>query len=381
MTQQAPMIEGVFQRAEEMGLLPELANLSRLEDKRIHAIRDGAPLSSTEFELLCRALAVDSGAMYAGSASIPKRSPARFRAATAAESPNPTDIRLLALAAEQGRILGHLLSLSGKTVPLSRYRRSVGVEGNETWRQGYQLGESAREALAPTGGPLYDLPSLLNQSGVHVARVSMSPGIDAASIWEPDAVPVLLINANNHHVINHPGIFRACLAHELCHLLHDAGERNLTTRVSWGLEGKGNYHENLEVRARAFAPAFLSPRNYIQSWYDGLNPELKTNSIKMVQILAETWGFSFEGAAWHAQNCGLIEPQEADRLAELQRKPLISLENFEIQEDDYPLSMVHKTLPERTPALWRGWASIVVLEALEEGHISLGRAREILTWN
>lgn len=381
MTHQTPMIEGVFQRAEEMGLLPELAKLSRLDDDRIHQIRDGAPLSSTEFELLCRALAVDSGAMFAGSASVAKRSPARFRAATATESPNPTDIRLLALAAEQGRILGHLLALSGKEVKLSRYRRSVGIEGTELWRQGYNLGESARESLEPTGDPLLDLSSLLNQHGVHVARVSMSPGIDAASIWEPGAVPILLINANNRHVIAHPGVFRACLAHELCHLLHDGGERDLTTHVSWGIEGAGNYHENLEVRARAFAPAFLSPRNYIQRWHDSLGTDAKNNPIQMVQALAETWGFSFEGAAWHAKNCGLIESAEADRLAELQRKPLISLGNFEVREDDYPLSMVHETLPEKTAPLWRGWASIVVLGALEEGHISLGRAREILTWD
>ncbi len=36
--------------------------------------------------------------MYGGQSANPSRSPARFRAATAIERPNPMDVRLLALA-------------------------------------------------------------------------------------------------------------------------------------------------------------------------------------------------------------------------------------------------------------------------------------------
>jgi Zn-dependent peptidase ImmA (M78 family) len=375
------VIERVLQRAREMGLDQDLANLSGLCEARVDGIRSGEPLSSSEFELICRALAVDSGAMYSGDASNPERSPARFRVASTIEGPSPTDVRVLALAAEQGRILGHLMDLLGRPVLLQRHRKIEGLSTTaDLWREGYDLGESARDELAPGGGPLHDLPGLFNDFGVHVARVRLNLSvIDAASIWEPRAVPVVLVNSTSH-VLTHPGPFRASLAHELCHLLHDAGERNLTTSVSWGSEGTGNYDDGLEKRARAFAPAFLAPRPRVSEWHASLAKRLRDDATRMIQAMAEHWGLSFEGAAWHAKNCGLVEPEQAQQLARMPRKPLISLEEFDLQEQFYPPIMFDPELPEKAAPLWQGWASRLVLEALEDGHISIGRAREILTW-
>lgn len=363
-----------------MALAQNLPGLAGISEGRLNTIRCGNPLTSTEFEMICRALAVDSGAMYGGRAASPSRSPARFRSATAIDPPNPMDVRLLALAAEQGRILGHLMTLMRKDIRLQQHKRTVGIQGGELWREGYELGEAAREELIPDNGPLHDFPRLLNDAGVHVARVTFSSeNIDAASVWEPAAVPIVLVNSNTR-AIQHPGAFRASLAHEVCHLLHDAGERDLATNVSWGVEGTGNYHAALEMRARAFAPAFLAPRNSVLEWHRNLTARFKKKPTTMVNALAETWGLSFEGAAWHAKNCGLIEPAEADRLAGMPKKPQISLADFETQIDFYPLAMVHPELPDAPAPLWQGWASFLVLEAVEEGHISIGRAHELLTW-
>lgn len=373
----------MLDRANEMGLDWEVvADLSGVPLQNLVAFKLGRPLTSSEYELVCRALAVDSGAMYSGDASSPARSPARFRKATALEHPNPLDTRILALAAEQGRILGHLSHLVGKDIKLKRHRHIRGIEQNsEHWKEGYELGEAAREALAPGDAPLIDLPGLFDELGGHLARVGLSSeSIDAASIWEQGALPVVLINENSH-VTEHPGAFRASLAHELCHLLHDAGERDLTTSVSWGDKGKGNYDDALEMRARAFAPAFLAPREHVRHWYDRLSASSKQNSTRLIRLMAEYWGLSFEGAAWHAKNCALIEPEEAERLAGMPQKPLISLQQFESLGDFFPPSMFHPELPEKPAALWRGRASLLVLQALDEGHISVGRARELLTWS
>lgn len=122
MARQTSLMQRIFQRAEEMGLEQDLARLSGLDDIRMDAILHGDSVSSTEFELICRALAVDSGAIYTGNASNPARSPVRFRAATAIENPSPMDVRLLALASEQGRILGRLMALQGKEIRLRRHR-------------------------------------------------------------------------------------------------------------------------------------------------------------------------------------------------------------------------------------------------------------------
>jgi len=380
MVEPSTLMQRIFQRAEEMALAQNLPGLAGLSDARLHAIHSGGPLTSTEFELICQALAVDSGAMYGGRSTSSSRSPARFRAATAVETPNPMDVRLLALGAEQGRILGHLMTLMRKEIRLQQHKHAIGVQGGELWRGGYELGEAARAELAPDNGPLHDLPRLLNDAGVHVARVHFgSENIDAASVWEPTAAPLVLVNANSR-ALQHPGAFRASLAHEVCHLLHDAGERDLSTNVSWGVEGTGSYHVALEMRARAFAPAFLAPKGSVLAWRQNLPPRFKKTSTTMVNALAETWGLSFEGAAWHAKNCGLIEPAEANRLAGMPKKPQISLADFETQIDFYPPAMVHPELPEEPAPLWQGWASFLVLEAVEEGHISIGRARELLTW-
>jgi Zn-dependent peptidase ImmA (M78 family) len=320
--------------------------------------------------------------MYAGTASDPTRSPARFRAATAVEHPSPDDVRLLALAAEQGRILAHLMEALGKEVKLRPHRQIWGIQRTaELWREGYELGETARAVLFPQQGPITDLPGLFRDLSIQVARVGLSTKkMDAASIWESDAVPVVLVNTRNH-ILRHTGAYRATLAHELCHLLHDAGERDMTTSVSWGFEGTGNYHDDVEVRARAFAPAFLAPRKDVRSWCEKLSQRSKRSSSSLVKALAEYWGLSFEGAAWHAKNCDIITPDNAERLARNKKKPAVSLDPFASSEDSCQPSMIHPDLPNEAAPIWRGLASAMVLEALEEGMISVGRARELLTWS
>jgi len=183
MVEQSTLMQGIFQRADEMALTRDLPRLSGISDTRLNAIRSGEPLSSTEFELMCRALAVDSGAMYSGQATSPSRSPARFRAATAVETPNPMDVRLLALAAEQGRILGHLMALLRKEIRLQQHKRTIAVRKGELWREGYRLGEAAREALAPGKGPLSDFTRLLPDcSMMRVFMWQGSPSVPKTSM-------------------------------------------------------------------------------------------------------------------------------------------------------------------------------------------------------
>lgn len=371
----------IFDRAEAMGLGELLPRLSGLTDDRLRSIRSRADFTAWEFEAICRALAVDPAAMYRGEDSRPNRTPARFRAAMALDHPNGGDLRLLSLAVEQGRILAHVGALLGRRSTLAVHRSirpPLGVR--DTWREGYDLGEAARAMLWPGSGPIYDLGGLLRTLGVHVAEVRLSTrDIDAASVWEPNAMPVIVLNkASRRH--GHPGALRATLAHELCHLLHDAGERELTTQVSWGSKGSGNYAELVEVRARAFAPAFLAPREQVRSWY-GSQPETSRQDPRLVvRALAEHWGLSFEGAAWHAKNCSLLAPELADKLASQTKGPRLNLEAFSATPAGGSPSPSHPELTDTVAEPWDGLATELVLAALEEGHVTVGRARELLTW-
>ncbi len=371
----------LLDRAKAMGLAEDLARLAHMSDGRLRRIWHGDAYSAVEYEQLCRALAVDPTLMYCGEETRPQTSPARFRSAFTVDRPSGRDIRLLALAVEQGRILAHLLRLLEREVTLGNARSvQPPSQVRESWREGYDLGEAARQTLHPQQGPVLSLEELLNQLGIHVARATLTtPDVDAASLWEPEAVPVVLLNKASDRYA-HPGALRATLAHELCHLVHDAGEQNLTTQVSWGIEHRGNHEDSVEKRARAFAPAFLAPREQTKDWYQRQPRSTRNDPKRTVHALAKHWGLSFEGAAWHAKNCGIVESQAADKLATQPHRPPVDYSAFSTDPVWIPPAMIHQELPEQAAEPWDGWATQVVLDALAEGHISIGRARELLTW-
>jgi len=376
------LTERIFARAEALDLRGALPRLAGLSAERVEAIGRGDAYTADEYEQLCRALAVDASAMYRAEETRPNRLPARFRAAMVIDRPRGADLRLLALAAEQGRILAHLMASLGRHVELSKHRRLRAPQGDwNTWREGYDFGETARASLHPLQGPLQDVESVLRETGVHVARVTFSTAaIDAACVWQADAVPIILLNKASGRC-DHPGAVRATLAHELCHLLHDAGEQDLTTQVSWGTQGMGNYSDTLEVRARAFAPAFLAPRNEVRAWFSEQPSRIKSDPRLTIRALASHWGLSFEGAAWHAKSCEIVEAVVAESLASRSTGEWVDLSAFTVTPSWVPPAMMHPDLPEQAADLWEGHATEIVLAALDEGHITVGRARELLTWS
>lgn len=367
----------LFERANKLHLLSALPRLSGLSRGRVEAIRAGDEMSVFEYERLCRAVAIDPVILYRRGENDPRRSPARFRAAEGAALTGE-DWRLLALATEVGAVLGYLANQLGRPTPLVDMRavKAVGPL-EEAGRSGYELGEAARLRLTLHDRPIESLLALLTRSSVHVVPATFStPRIDAASLWMPDSVPVILVNTRSERA-QHPGALRATLAHELCHLLHDAGEQDLTTVVSWG-EGRGNYNTAIEARARGFAPAFLAPRPAVVAWASTAAKDVDDEVF--IAALAHDWGLSFEGAAWHAKNCHLIDDHTARRLARLPAKPPISYPQDEAFRSFSP-SACHPDLPEKPAPLWDGLAAELVCAALHRGHLSPGRARELLTWS
>lgn len=159
------------------------------------------------------------------------------------------------------------------------------------------------------------------------------------------------------------------MAHELCHVLHDAGEGDLETRLSIdGLE------DRVEQRARAFAPAFLAPRDEVRHWFQSGEGKGLHDPEKKVLALARRWGLSWEGATWHAKNCRLISPATAHQMSK------IPPATRDWQEDFEPATGETTPFPEdmQVTRLCRGRIATLVAEVLKLGVISEGRAREIL---
>ncbi len=345
--------------------LAELAGLSGLSGKRVGEIEAGRAPTAFELEALARGLAVDVRALLDEGVAVQKRSVARFRAPLGVTAIAPIDIRLLAKAAEVARVGASLATGLGRDwSALTKHRSITPVAANsEPWRQGYQLGAAAREGLVPGRGPIDSVQQVFEALGVHVAFVDFeSDEIESASLFEAGSLPVVLLNQRSARVQRSLSR-RAILAHELCHLLHDGGERDLLTVIS-----REDDHADFEMRANGFAPNFIAPQKYVS--VAGQEPKAK------VLQLAYDWGFTFEGAVWHAKNIELISDDDAQRLIGERRQATVQ-PVFE-QPVERPFSTDYCE-PSELSALVHGLVSDLARAGYEAGLISRGRAREILT--
>ena len=354
-------------RRERFAFTPgEVGRLARLLPQRVLDIEAGAPCTVHELTALGDALAFDPAGFVRGERlDDARRSAARFRSPEGVRELPPTDARLLARAAELARIGAYLADRLG--VPPSRIHdlrelRRVGSE-NEPWREGYELGEAVRLRLTPERGPLVSVQAFLEELGIHVAFVEFAAaGIHAASIREPGSVPIILLNTRARRVQN-ALTRRPILAHELCHLLYDGGEQDLLTVVSRREAGMA-----LEQRAGGFAPSFIAPPPWVKV-AKGSSP------LALVRQIALDWGFTYEGAAWHAKNLGHVSVAKARDLTQ-QRGPRET--NFEPLVVRQPVPDLH--LDVEASRLAKGLISDWTARAFNEGLISAGRAREILAF-
>jgi len=366
----------IRQRREAFGVsICDMASWAELPVERWQAIEAGESLSVAELGQLARALAVDPGTFLRGEEGSPRRSVARFRhAAVSIPGLGMLETRTLALAAELGRIGGGLHHLLARPLPLSGIRLTVPIsEREEPWQQGYRLGAAARCSLGIPIGPIANLQTTLEGLGIHIALLPFSqPVVDAASLMEDGAMPIILLNQGSPRV--DPKLpRRSTMAHELCHLLHDAGEHDLETRLS---SQEDSSLDTVEQRARAFAPAFLAPPDAVRHWFRSGDGKCWQNPQSKILALAKRWGLSWGGAVWHAKNCRLIQPVTAERIVAdvpMQQGWHACFERMEDHQSSIFMGL------EISP-LCRGHMAKVVLEAYEAGAVSRGRAREILSW-
>lgn len=341
-----------------------VADLARLPVDRVAAIEAGDEPTIYEIGRVAAALVVDPASLLNGKTVDPKRSPARFRASTEVAPLDAHDVRTLAVAQEVGRLCAFLSSLLHREIGLLEYRDVRPLSGlRDPYQEGYEFGEDARNRIQGDRAPIPSVEALLQELGVHVAFVSFRQDqIEAVSLYEPDSSPVVLLNQNCERV-QYPLARRAILAHELCHLLYDSGERDLVTVIS-----RAGDHSGIEQRANAFAPAFIAPR----PWLSARSKQPK----RICKEIGESWGLSFEGSVWHAKNARLITHDQADALVRGPAGHLDVTEEFERRPDRTPPEFVG--IEVEPTDLTCGLLQELVIIAKVEGAISAGRASEIL---
>ncbi len=346
----------------------ELASLSGVEAARIEAIGRGEAMTVWELTALANALALDPAALHRGESDDPRWSVARFRTAEHGETLVPYDVRTIARATEAGRVHHFLRARCGHPRAQASALRDVKALSatTEPWQQGYDLGKHARERLHPAHAALPSVQGLLERAGVLVLDLQLqTKAVEAVSLVEPDASPVIVVNRAAPRTRSRASR-RAMLAHELCHVLHDAtGKRDLATVLS-----RRDDPSPVEQRANAFAPAFLAPPHWVQRTRGRVEQQVVT--------LAKTWGLSFEGAAWHAKNLKLLSPTTAEAIIARRPHPPVDLRDFEP-----PLGRLDPAaygLDVKVSDFARSALGDQTLRALACGVISSGRAVEILSF-
>lgn len=373
----SPIHQRIRERREAFGVSVEvMAERAKMTSEQWAEIEAGGSFNVADLRQIGMALAVETGALLRGEESDPQRIAARFRQEVPAGAGRRLEAITLAQAAKLGRIGGGLLNKLARKIPLAEARQAVPVSAKEEpWQQGYRLGELARRKLGVKPGPIRNLQLMLEKEGVHVATLGFSEEtVDAASLAAPGAIPVILLNSESPRVSQRLPR-RTALAHELCHLLHDAGEGELETRMT--RQEEGSLDDMVEQRARAFAPAFLAPRDEVVSYFERGAGKAILDPERKVTVLARRWGLSWRGAAWHAKNCRLISAENAEMFAS---KYFVGPRQD--WQTDFEIEIFQEDLPESIEMgpLYRGRFAALVYEAFEEGLISENRAKEILVW-
>jgi Zn-dependent peptidase ImmA (M78 family)/DNA-binding XRE family transcriptional regulator len=196
-------------------------------------------------------------------------------------------------------------------------------------RQGERLADLERARLRLGEDPLANLAETLDGQGVRFIGMSFSENISGLFLSDHKYGPSIFVNGD------HPPrrqVF-SC-AHEYCHVLVDRDRGGLVSRVE-------NREDLTEVRANAFAAAFLMPESGVRSFVRRLGKgeqsrsqlraydetqvvegqrrqEAHSQDVQIYDVanVAHHFGVSYETALYRLLNLKLITEEERAQLAQ-----------------------------------------------------------------
>lgn len=247
-------------------------------------------------------------------------------------------------------------------------------------RQGERLAELERARLSLGDDPLTNVAELLEVQGVRFIEMSLSETIFGLFLSDVRYGPSIIVNDD------HPPRRRlfSC-AHEYCHVLVDRDRGGLVSRAE-------NREELPEVRANAFAAAFLMPEGGVRAFVRRLGKGEQSRSqlraydetavvegqrrrkahsqdiqVYDVAHLAYHFGVSYETALYRLLNLKLVTEEERVVLAQ-QKEPAAGIMRFLGPEPD-------AKAPGHKP--FRHQLVLLAVEALRREVISRAKLREL----
>lgn len=184
---------------------------------------------------------------------------------------------------------------------------SYPVPNGRATDQGERLAEQERRRLNLGAAPIRSMIGLLEGEGVKVLLrpFGRAAEVSGAYFFSPELGPCVLVNADDQ-----PSRRRFTEAHEYCHFLVDRQP----------LEGEvctvRRRREDFEMRANAFAAAFLMPANGVREALEEANLGPGGAGPEDVVHLMYRFGVSYQAILWRLVNLRYMSMAERDELAE-----------------------------------------------------------------
>ena len=174
------------------------------------------------------------------------------------------------------------------------------------YEQGERLAEQERRRLNLGTAPVRSMIGLLEGEGVKVllSPIPRSATVSGAYFFSQELGPCVLVNANDP-----PSRRRFTEAHEYCHFLVDRRP------VEGEICAFSRHREEFEMRANAFAAAFLMPIGGIQEALDEANLGRGDVGPEDVVHLMYRFGVSYQAILWRLLNLKVISADDRQRLA------------------------------------------------------------------
>jgi Zn-dependent peptidase ImmA (M78 family)/transcriptional regulator with XRE-family HTH domain len=170
---------------------------------------------------------------------------------------------------KEGILLENILRFNTRLGP-PRYAMPTPQNKSEAVMQGALIAEQERNRLGAGMNPIGDIASLVSSQGIWACGADLPDDVSGLFLNNDKTGMIILINAN--HVKSRK---RFSYAHEYAHVLFD---RDDSIRIS----SAENNLENIEVRANAFAAAFLIPLYGVTEILRNLNKGKSSRSEQVI---------------------------------------------------------------------------------------------------
>lgn len=279
----------------------------------------------------------------------------------------------------EGAFLKDVLGLSHQQT-IRTYSCSPPKDIQDAKKQGEDVAREERRSLELGDAPIYEIAEVLSSQGIWIAQTMLPNEMSGFFLHHALLGMAIIINAN--HALARQ---RFSYAHEYAHALFDA------SRTSTG--------DLIEVRANAFASAFLMPEqgiaNLLRSMGKGEGSRMdlaiydastesavvaqyrQTATSQQISAQAIAWiahhfGVSYQAAVYRLQNLGYLRAKERDALLKEESKGREYLRILHLLQDmETPTEHVSQNRELKAQVAY------LAIEAFQREEISRGRLLDL----